>query len=154
MTPRTATKETHFILVYGSEAVLSLELTILTNRITSLDTIDNNIGLRINLDVSMDRREVEAIQKAHYKKQTENQYNQRVEGRSFKIGEHVLRNNEVSREEPQGKLRPIWEGLYLIQEVNRGGSYSLHTLEEETIQRSWHVKAQNEITTKTGRTTS
>lgn len=101
---------------------------------------NNNEDMRTNVEVSMERREIETIQKDHYKKQTKSHYNQCAKGISFKKSEQVLRNNEASRQEPQGKLRPIWEAPYKIQEANRDGSYILQIMEGETVPRSLHVK--------------
>lgn len=126
-------KKTPYSLVYGSEEVPPLEFIILTNRTANLDMDSNDDNIRTNVDVSMERREVAAIQQEHYKKKMESYYNQRVKDRCFKVGQQVLRNNESSRQEPNGKLRPTYEGPYIINEANRDGSYILQTMKGEMI---------------------
>lgn len=58
---RTATKETPFSFVYGLDAVIPLELIILTNRASNFDTENINEDLQINLDISMELWEIAAI---------------------------------------------------------------------------------------------
>lgn len=60
-TTRTVTKETHYSLVYRLEEVLPLELIVLTDLTTNLDTMSNDEGLRANRDVSIERSEVATI---------------------------------------------------------------------------------------------
>lgn len=75
---RTTTKETPYSLVYRSEAVLPLELMVLTNRTTNMDLGSNDEDLRANLDVSFELREVAGIRQEHYKKTAKSYYNQQV----------------------------------------------------------------------------
>ena len=50
-TEKSATGETPFMLVYGSEAVLPVELAIRTHRTTTFQTAQNNLALREALDL-------------------------------------------------------------------------------------------------------
>ena len=103
-----------------------------------MDGNDDNI--RANLDISMEQREVVAIRQEQYKKKIESYYNQQVKCRYFIVGDNVSQNNEASRQDLRGKLRPTWEGPYIINEANKDGSYVLQTIEGEIIPRTWHVK--------------
>lgn len=60
-TPQTATKETPFSLVYRLKSMISLELMVLTERKTNFNQSNNDNGIRTNLELSMDRREIPAI---------------------------------------------------------------------------------------------
>ncbi|KAK3025694.1 hypothetical protein RJ639_041699 [Escallonia herrerae] len=56
------------------------------------------------------------------------------------VGDLVLRKLEVSDSKAAvGKLSPNWEGPYKISKVLRPGAYSLETLSEEAIPRTWNA---------------
>ncbi|XP_023746717.1 uncharacterized protein LOC111894856 [Lactuca sativa] len=109
-TPRKSTKETPFSLTYETEAMLRMEVAVNTLRVANKDEESNIKDLRINLDILEEKREESGVRQAAYKHATERYYNQRVKEKAFKVGEYVLRKNEASRAQPQGKLGPTWEG--------------------------------------------
>ncbi|XP_071708705.1 uncharacterized protein [Rutidosis leptorrhynchoides] len=63
-TPKGATNETPFSLVYGSEAVIPAEINVPTMRIASFDESSNSEELRENLNLVEERREMAAIKEA------------------------------------------------------------------------------------------
>ena len=97
-TEKVGNNYTPFSLVYGSEAVLPPEIGIPTYRISSYDESKNNEELRLNLEFLEERRELAALREAKYKHQTEQYYNQKVRHRHLKVGDHLLRKNEASRQ--------------------------------------------------------
>ncbi|GJV31988.1 reverse transcriptase domain-containing protein [Tanacetum coccineum] len=98
--------ETPFSLTYGTEAVILLEIGMPTLRTAEVDMIKNDKALEINLDLLEERREQAAIQEAKSKAKMEKYYNARVRNTSFRPGDLIYRNNEASRAEDGGKLRP------------------------------------------------
>nr|GEU91384.1 reverse transcriptase domain-containing protein [Tanacetum cinerariifolium] len=77
-----------------------------THRTSSVNEKINDQELRLNRDMLDERREITAIREAMYKHQVENYYNKKVRHVQFKVGEFVLRINEVSRDANTGKLGP------------------------------------------------
>ena len=138
-TARTATNETPFSLTYGSEAVLPLEIGLPTDRVLHFNEEETETDMRANLDLLQERREVAALRQATYKSQTEKYYNRRVKERACKVGDLVLRKNEASRAENQGKLSQNWEGPYKVVEAHLNGSYVLETLQGTPIPRTWNI---------------
>lgn len=138
-TARTATHETPFCLVYGSEAVIPAEIGMPTSRLTLFDPATNDAGLRLNLDLLSERREIAFLREATYKATMAQHYNSRVRHTQFAPGDLVLRKNEASRVEGQRKLDPTWEGPYRVHEAHRSGSYKLTTLDGTPIPRTWHI---------------
>ncbi|XP_071699831.1 uncharacterized protein [Rutidosis leptorrhynchoides] len=63
-TPKGATNETPFSLVYGSEAIIPAEINVPTMRIASFDESSNSEELRENLHLVEERREMAAIKEA------------------------------------------------------------------------------------------
>lgn len=66
-TARTATHETPFCLVYGSEAVIPTEIGMPTTRLALFDPATNDQGLRFNLDLLSERREIASLRESKYK---------------------------------------------------------------------------------------
>ena len=65
-------------------------------------------------------------------------YNRNVKGRSFTIGDLVLRRKQKT--DGLHKLSSPWEGPYVIKEVTRPGSYHLSDLEGVDVPNSWHIE--------------
>ncbi|XP_071732278.1 uncharacterized protein [Rutidosis leptorrhynchoides] len=110
-TPKGATNETPFSLVYGSEAVMPAEINVPTMRIASFDESSNSEELRENINLVEERREMAAI-----------------------------KENEASRAEDTGKLGPKCEGPYKVIGVSDIGAYRLASLDEKAIKRAWHAQ--------------
>ena len=65
-------------------------------------------------------------------------YNRNVKGRSFAVGDLVLRIKQKT--EGMHKLSSPWEGPYVIKDVTRPGSYCLSDLEGVNVPNSWHIE--------------
>ncbi|GJS13671.1 reverse transcriptase domain-containing protein [Tanacetum coccineum] len=96
-TKKTSNGETPFSLTYGTEAVIPAEIGMPTHRTSNVNEKTNDQELRLNLDLLGERREIAAIREARYKQQVEKYYNKKVWHVQFKVGEFVLRRNEVSK---------------------------------------------------------
>lgn len=62
------------------------------------------------------------MQKMSNKRKVERYFNRWVRPRSFKKGDLVLKQTKVTTQK-EGKLRPCWEGPYVLTTCNRPGSY-------------------------------
>ncbi|XP_071712900.1 uncharacterized protein [Rutidosis leptorrhynchoides] len=123
-TPKRSTGETPFSLVYGTEAVIPAEIRVPTQRILAFDTENNSSILRENLNFLEERRIMAAIRQADVKQKMAKYYNKRIRYVQFKEGDLVLRDNEASRQEKQGKLGPRWEGPYKITKAHPNGCHN------------------------------
>ncbi|GJR98185.1 reverse transcriptase domain-containing protein [Tanacetum coccineum] len=131
-------------LTYRSEAVIPAEIGKATYRTIHFNEAQNEEEMRLNLDLSQERRETAAIREAKYKKKVEHYYNKRVRPMSFKVGAFVYRKNASSRVENQGKLGPNWEGPYRVTEAYSNGSYKRATMDDREVPRTWHaIKLRN-----------
>ena len=65
-TPQRSTRDTPFLMTYGSEAVIPLETRFLTLRTNQFGTEENDSPLSASLDLVDERREVIMVQMAHY----------------------------------------------------------------------------------------
>lgn len=67
-----------------------------------------------------------------YQRRISRSYNRRVLERKFHIGDMVLKKIMPAREpHPRGKLRPNWEGPYVISALYPGNAYRLVNAEGE-----------------------
>jgi len=138
-TEKGATGETPFMLVYGSEAVLPIELAIQTHRMTVFQTAQNNQALCEALDLLSLVRGDAYLREEVAKARMARFYNRRVKERPLAVGDLVLRKMEaIGKGASQGKLTPNWEGSYIIYEEVRPDTFRLQTLQGVEVPRAWH----------------
>uniref|UniRef100_A0A2N9EYS7 RNase H type-1 domain-containing protein n=1 Tax=Fagus sylvatica TaxID=28930 RepID=A0A2N9EYS7_FAGSY len=114
--PWKSTGETPFLLAYGSEAVIPLEIGLPTLRTSEWELIKNNLAQSQALDLLEERREQAMIRPASYQQQLKKGYNKNVRPRSFQQGDLVLRKVLGNTKNlTDGKLGPNWEGPYRVQ---------------------------------------
>ncbi|GJU97960.1 reverse transcriptase domain-containing protein [Tanacetum coccineum] len=89
-TPKSSNRETPLSLVYGSEAVIPIEISVETRRIQDFDPKKNEKRRREDLDILKERREIASIKEARYKQKLGKYYNKRVRQSTFKPGTYVL----------------------------------------------------------------
>ncbi|XP_074363871.1 uncharacterized protein LOC141704537 [Apium graveolens] len=127
-TCRVTTGETPFMLAYGAEAVVPVEISHSSPRIQAYNAEENEEGQRLALNL------IDEVRDAAYAKIIENHknasfyYNLRVKEMFFKQGDLVLRKVEASGGGQKGKLTPNWEGPYKVKSVQGRGSYKLETM--------------------------
>ncbi|XP_019179221.1 PREDICTED: uncharacterized protein LOC109174439 [Ipomoea nil] len=95
-TPREATLETPFALVYGAEARLPIKAWILTTRERSYNAEENEHSMAVDLDDVEEKREIATRRMAEYQKRVKSTKDVRVHPRYFQVGDYVLRRRETS----------------------------------------------------------
>ena len=140
-TPRAPTGETPFSLAFGTEAVIPVEIGVHSLRVQHHDPGTNEEGLRINLDLVDEAREMANIRNAEYKRRMAKHYNSRVKPRPLQLGDLVLKKVILAtKDSREGKLGPNWEGPYLITEVVRPGTYRIQDLEGKVLPHPWNAE--------------
>ncbi|GJR21894.1 reverse transcriptase domain-containing protein [Tanacetum coccineum] len=81
-----------------------------------------------------------AIREARSKAKMEKYYNSKVHNTSFKPGDLVYRNNDVSHAKDSGKLSPKWEGSYEVTEALGNEAYKLRDCNGKLLPRNWNVR--------------
>ena len=123
-----ATQETLFALAFGIEAVGPVEIRLKSLRIELASVEQNEEALRLNLDLLDEKREQVLQRTEDYQRKTARYYYQKVEPKSYKPGDLVLKKLLPARKNPtQGKLGPNWEGPYIVSHVVKLGNYELQT---------------------------
>nr|XP_033517591.1 uncharacterized protein LOC117281855 [Nicotiana tomentosiformis] len=111
MTTKTDTGETLFLLAYGTEALIPVEIDLLEKK-----------------------REAALIRMAAQKQIIERYYNRKAHLRYFKIGDFVLKKVfQTTKATGAGKLSQNWKGPYKIQSIARKWAYELETMEGKVL---------------------
>ncbi|CAN1313709.1 Transposon Tf2-6 polyprotein [Linum perenne] len=135
---KTATDETPYTLVYGTEAVLPVEVNLPSLRIQHFNHDHNDTGLHHNLDLIEERREDAAIRLVAEKEQLARRYNAHLRPHQLEEGDWVVR--KVFRPIPQqGKLNANWEGPYKVREVVGPSTFKLERPNGEPIHKTWNA---------------
>ena len=119
-----------FSLVYGSEAVLPLEIQIPSLRValaTEMTDEEQHI-LRLQELEALDDKRLQAQQQIElYQARISKAFNKKVRERIFKKGDLVLavRRPMVMTHKKKGKFNPKWEGPFVIESVYSNGAYRL-----------------------------
>ena len=116
------------------EAVILLEIGLLTLRSELVERNNNNAVITRDLDLTEEKREQATIRMTSYRYQMSQAYNKNVNPRSFALGDLVLRRVLGSAKNPtHGKLGANWEGPYRVAQVGSSGSYELETLDCKAV---------------------
>jgi len=129
--------ETPFSLVYGSDAMIPVEIHESSPRFQNFVAEESNEERRVNLDLLDEAREEARIKAEAVKRTVERQYSSKVKPRQFQIGDLVMRKAHPYKLE--NKLSPKWTGPFRVTEAKGNGSYNLETLEGGPILRSWNA---------------
>ncbi|KAG7529934.1 Ribonuclease H-like superfamily [Arabidopsis thaliana x Arabidopsis arenosa] len=116
-TPRRATGEPPFALVYGTECEIPAEMMVpsLRRSLSPENEPDNTQRLLDELDLIDERRDSALVRIQNYQNETPRHYNSNVRQRRFHEGYRVHRKVFQNTAEPNaGKLGTNWEGPYLI----------------------------------------
>ncbi|KAL0344710.1 UNVERIFIED_CONTAM: hypothetical protein Sradi_4302300 [Sesamum radiatum] len=136
-TPRSATSETPFCLIYGTEAIIPAEIGEETQRIAQYEKEKNQEERTFDLTVVEEKRDAAYAKILHHKGLLMRSYNRRIKPRCFQVGDLVLKKVEVSKH--VGKLDPGWEGPFKLVEIKRPGTYKLHDMEGKDLPRPWNI---------------
>ena len=118
MTPRTATRETPFKLAYITEAVIPIEIGLLSYQSTNYEEGANKEELRANLDLVAEIREEARIKIEAYKQKVANSFNKGVKPKSLHPANWALIKADIKKSRAGiGKLEENWVGPYRIDQV-------------------------------------
>ncbi|XP_057739852.1 uncharacterized protein LOC130956943 [Arachis stenosperma] len=138
-TTHSTTKETPFRLVYGSEAMIPIEVSQSSLRVQATNHDQARLA---ELDLIEEIRDIAAIRHRALQQQLTRRYSKRVFPRDFQTGDLVLRKTEQARRpSTHGKLAATWDGPYRISEVLGKGAYKLEHLDGDKISNTWNVQS-------------
>ncbi|XP_074360368.1 uncharacterized protein LOC141700525 [Apium graveolens] len=140
-TPRSTTRESLFMLTYGYEAIVPVEVGSGSLRRDRCTEEDVEVNQRLHLDLLEEMRENSQLRLAAYQHRVARYYNKTVKGQLPKVGDLVLRKVMPNIKNPQhGVFGANWEGPYKIKSILWKGTYHLEDLEGKLVPRAWNVE--------------
>ena len=112
-TPREATQQSPYSLVYGMEAVTPIELIQPSLRISTYTTDGNDEARVTELDFITEAWDQARVRTEEYQKRVERAFDKKVVPQDFCPGDLVLKKVEASGKHVS-KLGPNWEGPYRV----------------------------------------
>ena len=110
-----STSVSPYFLVYGSEAILPADIAFRAPRVENYDE-EQAIAVRTeNVDRAKEERLITCVCIAKYLEGLQRYYNRNIKGRSFAVGDLILRRKQKT--ERMHKLSSPWEGPYVVKEV-------------------------------------
>ncbi|XP_017239882.1 uncharacterized protein LOC108212672 [Daucus carota subsp. sativus] len=117
-TPRTTTGESPFVLAYGCEAMVPIEVGAGSFRRDYFEKQDNDVNQRLYLDMIEEIRATSQIRLAAYQQRTARYYNSKVKAHPFQVGDLVLRKVVLNNKNPlHGVFGANWEGPYRVKVI-------------------------------------
>ncbi|XP_049386034.1 uncharacterized protein LOC125850203 [Solanum stenotomum] len=127
-TIRTSTGATPYLLVYGTEAVLPMEVEIPSLRIIQEAELSDAKWTQSRYEQLMliDEKRMNAVCHGQlYQHRMVKAFNKKVRLRQFEPGQLVLKRIFPHQDEAKGKFAPNWQGPYMVHRVLTGGALIL-----------------------------
>ena len=129
-TRRRTTGYTPFFMVYGAEAVLPCDIIHDSPRVRMYEEKEAELDWQDNLDDLEEERDVAKARSTFYQQQARRYQSREVRAKTYNIDELVLRLPEKKK----NKLKPKWEGPFIIDKVLTGGAYRLRNASDNRFE--------------------
>nr|KYP52107.1 Uncharacterized protein K02A2.6 [Cajanus cajan] len=136
-TVHSSAQDTPFNLVYGTDAMIPIEIAEPSVCTTAFSEEESDQGRRVDLDLIAETREIAKINQVAAQRRAAFKYNIKVVPRDFVVGDLVLKRAQLTQ--MRNKLSPKWVGPYKIDDVVGKGAYRLRTLDGGMIPRTWNA---------------
>ncbi|XP_074347503.1 uncharacterized protein LOC141686362 [Apium graveolens] len=138
-TPMTSTGQTPFKMVYGTEAVLPIEVNLDSTRLQHFDAEKSSEGLRLNCDLVEEVRDSTHLRLDKYQERTTKYFNSKIKPRKFEVNDLVLSKAAISKLNNVSKLSAPWEGPYKITKIIRTCTFVLAHLDGSPVPSTWNA---------------
>ena len=91
---------------------------------------EDDLDQQDSLDALEEERDVAKARSAFYQQQARRYQSREVRAKTYNLGELVLRLPEKKKD----KLKPKWEGPFIIDEVLTGGAYRLRDASDNRLE--------------------
>ena len=117
-------------MVYGAEAVLPCDIIHDSPRVRMYEEREAELDRQDSLDALEEERDVAKACSAFYQQQAQRYQSREVRAKTYNVGELVLRLPDKKKD----KLRPKWEGPFIIDQVLTGGAYPLRNASDNRLE--------------------
>jgi hypothetical protein len=135
--PSKTTGQSPYFLVYGSEAILPVDVMWDSPTVEHYDEGISEDSRRVDIDGFEEARCAALVQSARYLEDIRCYHDRNIKEHSLNVGDLVLRH--IQNTEGLHKLSSPWEGPFTVAKVAGPGSYRLQTLEGEDVNNSWNI---------------
>ena len=108
-------------MVYDAEGVLPYNIIHDSPRVRMYEEREAELDRQDNLDTLEEERDVAKARSAFYQQQARRYQSRVVRAKTYNVGKLVLRLPEKKKD----KIKPKWEGPFIIDKVLTGGTYRL-----------------------------
>ena len=108
-------------MVYGAEAVLHCDIIHDSPRVRMYEEKEAELDRQDNLDALEEERDMAKSRSTFYQQQARRYQSREVRAKTYNVGELVLRLPDKKKD----KLKPKWEGPFIINQVLTSGAYRL-----------------------------
>ena len=122
-------------MVYGAKAVFPCDIIHDSPRVRMYEEREAELDRQDNLDALEEEHDVAKTCSAFYQQQARRYKSREVWAKTYNVGELVLRLPEKKKD----KLKPKWEGPFIIHEVLTGGAYRLHNASDNRLENPWNA---------------
>ncbi|XP_075087788.1 uncharacterized protein LOC142169779 [Nicotiana tabacum] len=138
--PKMSTGETPYSLVYGTDAVIPVEVGEPSLRCFRKSGPQNDDSRRQELNEVVEQREMAYVRMVTQKQQEERYYNKRAKIRTLKVGDYVLKAKTRESKDPrEGKLGTNWDGPCKIMVAASKGSFILEAVEGKRLPNNCNI---------------
>ncbi|XP_075100028.1 uncharacterized protein LOC142176391 [Nicotiana tabacum] len=138
--PNPSTGENPYSLVYGTDAVIPVEVGEPILIYSNISGADNDESRLQDLDEVEERRDMAHVRMVAQKQQVERYYNKKANVRSLKVSDYVLKAKTLASKDPnEGKFGTNWDEPYKIIAVAEKGAFQLETMEGKLLQNNWNI---------------
>nr|XP_009603225.1 uncharacterized protein LOC104098250 [Nicotiana tomentosiformis] len=130
---RTSTGETPYMLVYGIEAVIPVEVEIPSLKVIQEAKLDDAEWIRVRQEQILltDEKIMDTVCHGQlYQNRMASAFNKRVKPRQFTLGQLVLKKIFPHQEEAKGKFAPNWQVHFVVHRALSGGSLILAEMDK------------------------
>jgi len=136
-TPQSTTKETPFSIVYGSDAMILVEIQENSSRFQNFLVEESNDERKVNLDLLHEVREETRIKAEAFKRRVEYKYSSKLRPRQFQVADMVMRKAHPYQLENKPSAK--WIGPFRVTEALGNEAYRFKTLEGGVMPRTWNT---------------
>ena len=130
-------------MVYGAEAVVPCDIIHDSPRVRMYEEREAELDRQDSLDALEEERDVAKARSAFYQQQARRYQSREVRAKTYNVGELVLRLPEKKKD----KLKPKWEGPFIIDEVLTGGAYRLRDASKNRLEPNHGTRPDSEDST-------
>jgi transposase InsO family protein len=137
ITARVSTGASPYSLVYGTEAVIPIEVEIPSLRvlIETKQIEEEWVQSRYDQLNLIDEKRLTALCHGQaYQKRISRAFDKKVRDRNIKVGDLVVKQTNPVISDPRGKWAPYYEGLYVVKQIFSGGALVLSEMDNPSCQ--------------------